>query len=80
MSEYKICKRCIMDTTSDPDLILDADGICNYCHAYDAAVKRIEYKKINGEKKLEDIFNTIKADGKGKEYDCLLGIDRKSVV
>lgn len=74
MSEYKICKRCIMDTTSDPNLAIDAEGVCNYCHAYDAAVKKIEYKRINGEKKLEEIFDIIKASEKGKKYDCLLGI------
>lgn len=74
MQEYKICKRCIMDTTSDPNLILDENGVCNYCHAYDAAIKKIEYKRKNGEVQLTDIFNKMKEDGKGKAYDCLLGI------
>ena len=26
-SEYRICSRCIMDTTSDPDLVLDDKGM-----------------------------------------------------
>lgn len=74
MKEYKICSRCIMDTTSDPDLILDENGVCNYCHAYDNAVKKIEYQRKKGTKYLETIFDKIKKEGKGKEYDCLLGI------
>lgn len=74
MKEYKICSRCIMDTTSDPNLILDENGVCNYCHAYDNAVKKIEYRRKNGTKYLETIFDKIKKEGKGKEYDCLLGI------
>lgn len=74
MKEYKICSRCIMDTTSDPDLILDENGVCNYCHAYDNAVKKIEYQRKNGTKYLGTIFDKIKKEGKGKEYDCLLGI------
>lgn len=40
MREYKICSRCIMDTTSDPNLTLDENGVCNYCHNYDLAVKK----------------------------------------
>lgn len=74
MSEYKICKRCIMDTTSDPNLILDENGVCNYCHDYDNIVKKMEYQKRQGTKYLETIFNKMKEEGKGKEYDCLLGI------
>lgn len=74
MREYKICSRCIMDTTSDPNLILDENGICNYCHNYDSAVKTISHKRENGKEKLEQLFQQIKNEGKGRDYDCLLGI------
>lgn len=74
MSEYKICKRCIMDTTSDPNLELDEEGVCNYCHSYDEAVKEQGYKGEKGEAELRKLFEKIKKDGRGKEYDCLLGI------
>lgn len=74
MGEYKICKRCIMDTTSDPNLVLDENGICNYCHDFDAVAKKMAHKRKQGTKYLESVFNKIKEDGKGKEYDCLLGI------
>ena len=69
MSEYKICKRCIMDTTSDPNLILDENGVCNYCHDYDNIVKKMEYQKRQGTKYLETIFNKMKEEGNGKEND-----------
>lgn len=71
MDEYKICSRCIMDTTSDPNLILDEKGVCNYCNAYD---EKIRSKRTNDSDYLSSIFDKIKNDGKGKEYDCLLGI------
>lgn len=45
MVEYKICKRCIMDTTSDPNLILDDEGICNYCRNYDRLIIANEKNK-----------------------------------
>lgn len=74
MKEYKICSRCIMDTTSDPELVLDENGVCNYCHAYDDTIKRISFKRENGREELEELFDKIKKAGKGRDYDCLLGI------
>ena len=47
MVEYKICKRCIMDTTSDPNLILDDEGVCNYCRNYDRLIIANEKNKIS---------------------------------
>lgn len=74
MGEYKICSRCVMDITSDPNLLIDEAGICNYCHDYDKVIEKNGYKKGYSEAQLEKLFNKIKADGVGKEYDCLLGI------
>ena len=31
--EYKICSRCIMDT-SDTQITFDSDGVCNHCLRY----------------------------------------------
>jgi hypothetical protein len=30
MGTYRICTRCIMDT-SDPDIVFDDNGWCNHC-------------------------------------------------
>ncbi len=73
-TEYKICKRCIMDTTSDPNLILDENGVCNYCHEYDALYEERKHLKVNGEQQLKDLFEKIKNECKNQEYDCALGI------
>lgn len=72
MDNYKICKRCVMDTTCDPNLELDSSGICNYCHKFDE-----EWKKNQCEvekESLDNIFAKIKADGKGRQYDCVIGL------
>jgi N-acetyl sugar amidotransferase len=61
-----------MDTTSDPNLVLDENGVCNYCHTYDELVEKT--KQHIGNQTLEDVFNQIKEEGKDKEYDCILGI------
>lgn len=72
--QYRICKRCIMDTTSDPNLVLDENGVCNYCHEYDKAYEKYKVYKENGEQKLAELIEKIKKDCKNDEYDCALGI------
>lgn len=63
-----------MDSSSDPNLQLDELGTCNYCRYYDEEVKKIQYIRDDGAKKLRDLFEQIKQEEKEKEYDCLLGI------
>lgn len=72
MVEYKICKRCIMDTTSDPNLVLDDDGVCNYCRNYDRLI--IANEKNKKFDNVEHLFEYMKKESKDLEYDCVLGI------
>ena len=74
MSEYKICTRCIMDNISSPNITFDKDGVCCYCHQYDHNVELYGYKGKVTDAKLNELVKKIKDDGKGKEYDCILGI------
>jgi len=74
MQEYKICNRCVMDTTSDPNLIIDENGICNYCHKFDELSEKYWIKGDEGKRLLEETIEKLKKDGKGKEYDCVLGL------
>src|SRR5688572_25813349 len=70
---YQICTRCIMDT-SDPEITFDDQGVCNHCHEYDEKVRKGVYKGKEAEAKLQAIVEKIKADSKGKEYDCIAGL------
>ena len=70
---YQICKCCVMDT-SDEDIIFDDNGICMRCNDYK---NRIEPKWNHGrghEKELKELISAIKKSGKGKKYDCILGL------
>jgi len=70
---YQICTRCVMDTT-DPDIVFDEQGICNHCTAF---IKRLEsrgYVKGESEALLQQYVDVIKSHGKGKAYDCIVGI------
>jgi len=67
--ELKICKRCVMNGSAS-ELVIDADGICNFCHQAQKALQEIESQKY----KLPEIIRRIKEDGRGKKYDCLVGL------
>ena len=70
---YQICKCCVMDTT-DEDIVFDENGVCMRCREYK---ERIESEWNHGkghEKELQALIQAIKDSGKGKEYDCILGL------
>jgi N-acetyl sugar amidotransferase len=62
-----------MDTT-DPDIRFDENGICNHCHEYDHEVNRNVFDGEAGKEKLQQIVTEIQISGKGKEYDCIIGV------
>lgn len=72
-SEYRICSRCLMDTT-DPDIIFDENGVCNHCHDHDRLMKQKVVTGKAGEVHLQKLVEEMKRDGHGKLYDCLIGV------
>jgi N-acetyl sugar amidotransferase len=69
---YQECKRCLMDT-SDPWITFDDDGVCNHCQEYDAYIAQAgdaDQRKA----KLEALVDHLKRQGKGKPYDCIMGL------
>jgi N-acetyl sugar amidotransferase len=69
---YQICTRCIMDTT-DPEIQFDADGVCNHCHQYDLEYARLGPMEARMQP-LEQLVAQMREEGKGKDYDCLMGL------
>jgi len=70
---YQVCTRCIMDTT-DPGIVFDEQGICNHCHQYDDRSHRELLAPIERQHHLDALVGNIKSSGRGKEYDCILGV------
>ena len=68
-----ICSRCVMDT-SDPDIQFDQAGVCNHCREFDDMAAKYWFPNAEGQVRLARIIDTIKAAGRGKEYDCILGL------
>lgn len=71
--EYQICTRCVMDT-SDPDIVFDESGVCNHCTSFIGRLESRGYVKGESEVLLEQYVEVIKEHGKGKPYDCIVGI------
>ncbi len=66
------CRRCIYDE-SLPSISFDDQGICNYCRTHDA-LDRQHPTGAEGERRLLALADEIKAAGKGKPYDCIMGV------
>jgi len=72
-SGYKTCVRCIMDTT-DPDIQFDAEGVCNHCHHFDRVTRDGLFHGTDAESRLHRIVEQIKSSGRGRAYDCVIGV------
>lgn len=70
---YRICVQCIMDTT-DPDIVFDEQGICNHCKRYGDQARRRTFPPGERAQRLAHLVEAIKADGRNKEYDCIIGV------
>ncbi len=68
-----VCSTCLMDT-SDPLITFNNQGICSYCQDFKLFRSKHWYRGEEGKKKLDDLTQTIKREGKNKEYDCLIGL------
>lgn len=69
----QICSRCIYDENT-PQIEFDEKGVCNYCKMFDQLIKQYGTGSEKGEKEIQRIIEQIKLDGRGKPYDCVIGV------
>jgi N-acetyl sugar amidotransferase len=60
--------------TSDPEITFDEAGVCNHCTDALARMNRELLGPVERERALNALVDKVKADGKGKEYDCIIGV------
>lgn len=72
-SGYGICNNCIMDA-SDPNIKFDEHGWCDYCNNYKSTIAPNWHTDAVGYKELMQLAERIKAEGKGREFDCIIGL------
>lgn len=74
MITYKMCPNCVMDTKADPTMIIEANGKCERCNMYETTIAETWNHGYGHEQELQDLLAKIKKAGKGKKYDCLIGL------
>lgn len=62
-----------MDET-DPKIKFNKDGICNHCLNYLNNIKPFWKNDGKRESEIINLASKIKQEGRGKEFDCILGI------
>ncbi len=62
-----------MDTT-DEHIQFNVDGVCNHCVDFEMLQRPQILKGNDGKLALNAFVAKMKSDGKGKAYDCLIGI------
>lgn len=65
------CTQCVLDTTV-PNLTFDAEGICSMCKERDKFMIK-DFEPSYNLDNLMQLLDRIRIDGKGNEYDCLIG-------
>lgn len=70
---HKICTNCVMDTT-DSKITFDENGVCDHCRSYYEHTLPNWKTGEAGRADLEKMIDTIKEHGKGKDFDCIIGM------
>lgn len=72
--EIQICTRCVMDR-SDREINFDENGVCNHCRSYDRHMNSYPFiDPASVRLELDKNIDRIKKTGKGKPYDCVIGV------
>lgn len=60
--------------TSDANIVFDAQGVCDHCRGFEAHVMPNWHPNAEGERRFAAVVDRIKEDGKGRDFDCILGM------
>lgn len=71
--KYQICIRCVMDTT-DVSISFDESGVCDHCRTFQFEILPKWNPEGLDETKLFEFGESIKKRGRGRDFDCLIGM------
>lgn len=71
--QFQRCTQCVMDTT-DSKIVFDENGVCDHCRNFEKNIKPYWKPREDRFDELEAIARKIRKEGKGKAYDCVLGL------
>ncbi|MFN6401100.1 MAG: N-acetyl sugar amidotransferase [Planctomycetota bacterium] len=67
------CSRCLYSEDNVTSVRFDEDGVCNYCRSIEE-MDRLYPTGDEGRQRLSSIADAIRKEGKGKQYDLILGV------
>ena len=70
---HKTCTKCVMDIT-DSKITFDEKGVCDHCNTYYSDILPKWHTDEKGHSELVKIIEKIKKEGKGKDFDCIMGM------
>jgi N-acetyl sugar amidotransferase len=73
LARLRICSHCIYDERV-ASITFDSDGVCNYCRQIEQLTRDYGTGTPKGEQQLAAIVEEIRRAGKGKRYDCVIGV------
>lgn len=76
MNEIKsisVCSNCVMDT-SDSAITFDENGVCDHCVGFYENIEPNWHTDERGKAELGRMVEKIKADGKSRDFDCIIGM------
>lgn len=73
MRAYQVCTNCVMDTT-DSQIVFDEHGVCDHCRGFKQDVLPNWHPDETGKAMFRKQVEQIKRSGKGKEFDCIMGM------
>ena len=73
METIQYCSICLYNTTLS-GIYFDREKKCNYCHQIDHIKDIYQPTRKKGKEQLNRIIDEMKFKGRGKKYDCVVGI------
>lgn len=74
VKHYQECSRCVMDSSAI-EIEFDDNGFCNYCANFIKDLSKTLFQDGNeGASQRQQFVAKVKAAGRGKNYDCVVGV------
>jgi len=71
---YQVCTRCVMDTSA-LEITFDEKGTCNFCSEFFEKSSHVLFMdEDERSRRREAYIASVKAGGRGKKYDCIIGL------
>lgn len=71
--DKRMCAKCVMDE-SDSKITFDSYGVCDHCRDFEISSRPNWKPNQSGRNILEQTIRKIKKDGKGRDFDCVMGM------